>query len=116
MPEPPVNKAELESAKELTEERIKRLDEALVHVRELADSQRSADKLAVETALTSAKELSEAHNGLLRKLELLIETFPTKETVEARFARIEAFQAKLVGGLVVVSVVGVSNFVRIWLG
>lgn len=113
--EPTVTKEDLEAAKELTEERIKRLDDALLHLRELSASQRTSDKLAVETALTAAKELSQAHNGLLRKIEKLIETFPTKEVVEARFSRVESFQAKMTGGLIVVGAVGLGNFIRVWL-
>lgn len=110
------HEADLRSARELTEERVKRLDEALTHLREMSATQRESDKLAVETALTSAKELSEAHNGLLRKMELQTETFETKAAADARFSRIESWRAMITGGLIVIGAVGLTNFVRLWLG
>jgi hypothetical protein len=104
--------ADLGAAKELTEERIKRLDDALDHIRELGTSQRTADKLAVETALTSAKELSEAHNGLLRKMELQTEKFATREEVD----RLRAWQARATGIGIALGAGVLANVIKLWTG
>jgi hypothetical protein len=80
----------------------------------LAEALRSGDQEALRTALTAAKELASAHNGLLRKMELRDEAFVTKDTVDTRFKRLEAWQARIAGGIVAVGAIGIANLVKIW--
>lgn len=63
------------------------------------------------------------HNGLLRKMEVLVETFPTKENADAehklidgRLVRLEGNMNRIIGGLMLLSGLGVANFVRAWFG
>jgi hypothetical protein len=98
--------------------------------RELADerdrrygTQRAADQVALDKALAAARELAQAHNDLIRKQEVLVGTFATKDAIEDRlghvgdrFSRLEDWQARLTGGLIVVSVIGVANLVKLWAG
>jgi len=63
------------------------------------------------------------HNGPLRTMEVLVETFPTKENaatehqlIDGRISRLEGTMNKLIGGLILVSAVGLANFVRLWFG
>lgn len=82
--------------------------------RELQTALRASDLEAVRTALTAQKELASAHNDLLRKMEKLVETFIPKDVAEQRFSRIEAWQAKLTGGMLVLGAIGLSNLVKVW--
>lgn len=89
----------------------------------LRASERAGDLQAVEKALTAAKEVTTMHNGLLRKMEVLVETFPTKENADAehklmdgRISRLESNMNRLIGGLMLVSAMGLLNFVRVWFG
>jgi hypothetical protein len=98
---------------------------------------RESDKEAIDKAFQASEALAKQHNDLLRKNERLIDTFATREGVDAaidqvtearreqrqaekealdvRFTRLENWQAKITGGLVVIGAVGLSNFVRLWL-
>jgi hypothetical protein len=107
-----VTEQDMAHAKELNEAHIARLDEALQHLRELGASQRTGDQLAVETALTSAKELALGHNGLIRKMDKQGESFATKEEVNS----LRAWQAKIAGGMLALAFIGISNLVKVWGG
>jgi hypothetical protein len=92
-------------------------------MRELRASERAGDLQAVEKALTAAKEVTTMHNGLLRKMEVLVETFLTKLQSEAtqrvtdgRLSRLEGNMNRIIGGLMLLSGLGVANFVRAWFG
>lgn len=102
----------IRSERELNEEKLKRIEEQIRHARELSDSQREGDQLALTTALTASKEMLQAHNGLLRKIEKLAETFATKEELE----KVLSWQAKATGGGIVIGMVGLANFVKVWTG
>jgi ferric-dicitrate binding protein FerR (iron transport regulator) len=108
-------------------ERNKRQDDAIEHVEEMHETMRKSDSEAVDKAFASATKLSEAHNDLLRKMEKLTETFATKdvleeratrteEAIEGRITRLESWQARLSGGLLVIAAVGLANFVKLWTG
>jgi hypothetical protein len=84
-------------------------------------AERSADALAVDAALTAAKEAVavaklasdehlKAHNDVLEGWKNERSTFATK--TEA--GRIETWQTRLTGGMVVIAIIGVSNLVKIW--
>jgi hypothetical protein len=98
----------------------------------LADAVRAGDVEAVRTAFAAQQELTKAHNGLLRRMELLVETFATKEAVDRRFStvdeatdkrtdnfderfkKIEAWQAKVTGAVGIVAAIGLTNFIKVW--
>lgn len=78
-------------------------------------------KEAVGLANVEAKERLSAHNGLIDRMEVLTASFVTreildalKESSEVRLRRIESWQSKITGGLILVSVIGVANLVKIW--
>lgn len=86
---------------------------------ELANSRRAGDLENVRTALAAAQELGKVHNGLLRRMEVLTESFATKEAVQrqfevltARFARIDSWMAKLTGAGTLLALVGVAQLAR----
>lgn len=99
---------------------------------DMAKALREGDMKAVETAFEANKSLTTAHNGLLRKMELLVETFSTREAVarqigavtellekaqegdDARFKRLEDWKSKVTGGIAVIAAIGIANFVKIW--
>lgn len=105
-----VTDQDMAAAKELSEAHIQRLDDALKHVRELSSSQRAGDQLAVETALASARELAEGHNGLIRKMDKQSETFATKEEVNA----VRTWQARIGGGVVVLASIGIADLIKVF--
>jgi thioredoxin-like negative regulator of GroEL len=120
----------------LLEAHRREVDGTLEHLEELWTAHRDGDREAVEKAFASATKLSEAHNDLLRKMEKLSETFATRESVDSaldalvdsrreardaeektanvRFTRLEQWQAKITGGMLVLGAIGLSNFVRLW--
>ena len=102
----------------------------------LYEAERTGDREAVKVAFDAASALSRAHNDLLRKMEKLSETFATreelnkaivnvvesrreqrrqeKEATDARFGRLENWQAKATGAMIAVGAVGLANFVKVW--
>lgn len=82
------------------------------HLEKLIQAHREGDKLAVETALTAAKEMAQQHNDLIRAAEKRDETYASK----ADLSRVEAFQARLTGAFIILSLIGVSNLVKLWAG
>lgn len=105
-------RALLQSERELNVERLGRVNDAIKHARELSDSQREGDQLALTTALTASKEMLEAHNGLLRKIEKLTETFATKEELE----RVTAWQSRASGVGLALGAGLLANIVKLWTG
>jgi hypothetical protein len=81
-------------------------------LRNLVTSWRESDQNAITTALTSAKELAEKHNDLIRSGERKEETYASKEEV----GRLAGWQAKMSGGLIVLGFIGVANLVKVWTG
>jgi hypothetical protein len=78
-------------------------------------------KEAVGIATVEAKERLSAHNGLIDRMEVLTASFVTREILDAlkesndeRVRRVESWQSKITGGLILVSVIGVANLVKIW--
>jgi hypothetical protein len=97
-------------------ERIAALDRhftsEFASLKELLQTQRTADALAVKTALDSAQELASKHNDLIRQMERKDSTYATQSEVD----RLAAWQSRLGGGLVVVAFVGVANLIKVWTG
>jgi hypothetical protein len=81
-------------------------------LKELLRSQRTADALAVKTALDSAHELAAKHNDLIRQMERKDATYATQTEVD----KLAAWQARLGGGLIVVGFIGIANLVKLWTG
>ena len=93
---------------------------ALRRESELANS--NAEK-AIEVAAQEAKERLIAHNGLIEQMRQQATFFANREAVDAdrdstdkRFGRIERFQASLMGGLFLLSLIGIANLVKVWTG
>lgn len=92
-----------ESDRELARERLAR-------VFERADLMRGADKEAVDKALDAARELAEKHNDLIRAGEKKDATYATKDDVN----RLEKWQSKITGGMILLGALGVANLVKLW--
>lgn len=75
-------------------------------------AERRADQLAIEKAEAAAGAALEAHNGLLRKMEREQASYALKSDV----GRVEAWQAKITGGMIIIGIIGVSNLVKLWTG
>lgn len=89
---------------------------------------------AIKVAADEAQERLKAHNGLIEQMRQQAEHFASRESLEdfkkerhlvldafkdetdRRFGRIERFQAMLIGGMLLVSFVGVANLVKLWAG
>jgi hypothetical protein len=89
---------------------------------------------AIEVAAKEADERLKSHNGLIDQMreqaaafasreslenfkgerQRALETF--KEDVDKRFGRVERFQAMLVGGMILISFIGIANLVKLWGG
>lgn len=109
-----------------------RLDERWSTDRRAIDKAEQGAVRALEAARVEARERLQSHNGLIEKLEAATQrhelartadsaTFATKESLTAveklllqRIEKMEAFQSKIVGGLVLAAAIGVANFVRVW--
>lgn len=90
--------------------------------RETVSAQANA-KEAVGLASEEAKERLASHNGLIDQMQQLSGTFVTREILDTqrdandeRIKRIESWQARMTGALVLVSVIGVANLVKLWAG
>lgn len=78
---------------------------------------------AVKVASDEAKERLSAHNGLIDQMRNQASFYATRETVETierhqdeKLENLAKFQAKIIGGLVVVATIGAANFVKLWTG
>ena len=78
---------------------------------------------AIEVAAQEAKERLIAHNGLIEQMRQQATLFASREVLDAfedsaekRFGRLERFQAALMGGLFLLSLVGIANLVKVWTG
>lgn len=103
---------------------------ALTAQEKFATEVQRASKEAVSLALEASKELAEKHNDLIRAAEQKDATFSTKNDLEyivervesnkgeylRRFTRVEQWQAKLTGGILVLAAIGLANFVKLWTG
>lgn len=88
--------------------------------RETQLANRNAEK-AIEVAADEAKERLAAHNGLIGQMQQQQATFASRESLDdykdandKRFGRLERFQAMQVGGLLLLSAIGVANIVKVW--
>lgn len=89
---------------------------------------------AIGVAKEEAAERLAAHNGLIEQMRQQAEAFASREALEnfkaerhmaldafkdeadKRFGRIERFQSMLVGGMLLLSFIGIANLVKIWAG
>ena len=98
--------------KEFDAERTRRLEREIEHLREVHTLQREADQVALQKALDAAQAMAEKHNDLIRAAEKKDEGYATK----LEFSRLENWQAKITGGMIVIAAIGVANFVKVWTG
>lgn len=97
------------------EERDRRYTELRAADREAVAKAELAAKEALGVAKAEATERLTAHNGLLDKMEAQAATFALRETSDERFRRLEQWQAKINGALLLVAAVGLANLVKVWL-
>ncbi len=94
----------------------------------------SAAGEAIEVAKDEAKERLAAHNGLIEQMRQQATLFASRESLEdfkaerhnaldafkqeadKRFGRLERFQYMMMGGLLLVSFIGIANLVKVWTG
>jgi hypothetical protein len=88
--------------------------------RESQNASQTAEK-AVAVAAHEATERLTAHNGLIEQMRQQAAQFSTRESLEdfkeannLRLSKIERFQAMLVGGILLLSAIGVANLVKVW--
>jgi hypothetical protein len=88
--------------------------------RETLASSKTAER-AVEVAAQEATERLTAHNGLIEQMRQQAAQFATRESLDdfkeannTRLSKIERFQAMLVGGILLLSAIGVANLVKVW--
>lgn len=94
-----------EADRELERERI-------AHVREVARLKREADLRATAAAFAAAKELADKHNDLIHAMERKDETYASRIDL----SRLANIQSKMIGGLIVLGAIGVTNLIRVWTG
>lgn len=91
-----------------------------------------AAERALGVAADEAKERLAAHNGLIEQMREQAQQFASREALESfkaerhaaldsfkdeadkRFGRIERFQAMLIGGMLLLSFLGIANLVKVW--
>ena len=90
--------------------------------RETESARLSSDR-AIEVAAHEAAERLAAHNGLIEQMRQQANTFATRESQEdfreandKRLSRLERFNAMIVGGMLLLSFIGVANLVKVWTG
>lgn len=54
------------------------------------------------------------HYGSLEQARKLLDE--RREEDDQRFKRLESFQARMIGGMVVLCAIGIGNLVKLWLG
>lgn len=99
--------------------------------RETHAANQSAER-AIQVAAEEAKERLAAHNGLIEQMRHQAQLFASRESLEnfkaerhaaldafkdeadGRFGRIERFQAMLIGGMLLVSIIGIANLVKVF--
>lgn len=101
--------------------------------RETAAANTAAER-AIAVAADEAKERLHAHNGLIEQMRQQAQLFASRESLDAfkterhhalnvfkeeadkRFGRVERFQAMMVGGLLLLSAIGVATLVKVFTG
>lgn len=126
------------SLREHLEMQIRALDRhaeaELAALRRETDAAMKTSEQAIAVAKEEASDRLAAHNGLIEQMRQQAQQFASRESLEAfkqerhaaldsfkdeadgRFGRLEKFQAMLVGGLLLLSAIGVANLVKIWSG
>ena len=82
----------------------------------------AAAEKAVSTAKVASDEHLKMHNGVLEEMKEDRVNFSRGDVVEehreqddTRFKRLESFQAKMLGGMVVLGAIGLGNLIKLWL-
>jgi TolA-binding protein len=90
--------------------------------RETHQANTNSDK-AIEVAAHEAADRLTAHNGLIEQMRNQANTFSKQESYEEfkdandkRISRLERVQSMMIGGLLLLSFLGVANLVKIWSG
>jgi hypothetical protein len=126
------------SLREFVAVRIEALDRhmtaEIAALRRETDAANQAAARAISVAADEAKERLAAHNGLIEQMRQQATLFASRESLDSfkaerqivleafkdetdkRFGRVERFQAMLIGGLLLVSFVGIANLVKVWTG
>ena len=96
-------------------ERDRRLTELRQADQVAIEKAESAAREALLTAKGEANERLASHNGLIDKMEAQQATYALRETTEQRFSRLEQWQAKLTGGMILLAAIGLANLLKLWL-
>ena len=126
------------SLREYISARIESLDRhvtaELAALRRETNAANAAADRAIGVAAEEAKERLAAHNGLIEQMREQAQEFASRESLEnfkaerhaaldafkdeadKRFGRIERFQAMLIGGMLLISFIGIANLVKVWSG
>lgn len=90
--------------------------------RETQAANKNAEQAVAVAAVEATKRL-EDHNGLIEQMRTQASHFASREIVDenkkayiSRFERLENFQSKIIGGMVVLGAIGVANLVKLWTG
>lgn len=77
--------------------------------RETLMASETAEK-AVAVANVEAKERLDQHNNVIGQMRELSATFATRDALE----RVEAWQGRLTGGILVIAFIGIVNLAKLW--
>ena len=90
--------------------------------RETEQANHAAER-AIGVAADEAKERLLAHNGLIEQMRQQAQQFSSREALDnfkeesdRRFGRLERFQAMLIGGMLLLSFLGIGTLVRVLTG
>lgn len=75
-------------------------------------AEREADQLSTTVAKKAAEDALTLHNGLIRQMKEQQATYARKDDVQ----RLESWQAKITGGMLILGIIGLSNLVKLWAG
>ena len=99
------------------------IESLIASERQMREAAREADKDAVEKALDSAQQLAEKHNDLIRQMQERDKTYVSQEVYDERHKalqdrvdQLQSWQARMVGGMVVLATIGVTTLVRLLAG
>ncbi len=100
-----------------------RIEERLRGTEKLWLQGRRADREAVDKAFAASEKLAEKHNDLIKQMQERDKNYVAQDVYDERHKALQDkvsatqnLQAKIVGGMGVLAVIGISNLIRVWSG
>ena len=94
-------------------EALRKADRDLIDERDKRyAAERIGDQLATQVAKLAADDALKLHNGLLRQMREQQGTYALKSEV----ARLERWQTRISGGMIVLAAIGLTNLIKLWAG